>query len=63
MAKPVKDIEGNGTLATYYHLCEQMGQVRLQLNSGDVIYLNDMREVRKIARWLNRFADSKKRKK
>lgn len=62
LPKSPKPIEGKGTGGSCYHLMEWVNEVRFQVNSGDAVYLKDMREVRKIARWLTRYADSRTRK-
>ena len=56
-AKYPKDIDGSGDSNSCFHLCILSDCVRLQVNANDVFYSKDIRQIRKIANYLNKAAD------
>lgn len=56
-SKSPENIDGSAEYGTCYHCCVMNGYARIQINAGDTVYLNSIREMRKIAKFINKAAD------
>lgn len=53
-----KHKEDDGHLReSYYHACIQGDKVRLQINSGDVLYISRPQDLKALASWLLKAAE------
>lgn len=56
-AKYPKDIDGDGNHKSCFHICVMFDGLRLQVNANDVFYSTNIRQIRKMANYLNKVAD------